>query len=346
MLPYEHGGNVYTGAPVLIDFSANLNPLGMPEAVKRALTEDPSRFEKYPDPSCSDLRRAIAAYHGLDAKDILPGNGADDMIYRLCTVLRPKKVLLTAPSFSEYAKAAVTAGAELKYHTLSEENGFSLTDAFLQDITEDVDLVWLCSPNNPTGRTVSPALLRLAADRCRTVGARLVIDECFLCFTDQVSATAWLSEYSCLSVLDAFTKRFAMAGLRLGYLMSRDHGLLARLRDGGPCWNVSGPAQACGVAALENTEGYIREARSIIARESPWLQEQLTALGMKVYPAEANYIFFRSPVPLWNGLREKGLLIRSCDNYPGLREGYYRICVHTHVKNEVLIEALKEVLHV
>ena len=345
MLPYEHGGNVYTGRPVRIDFSSNLNPLGMPETVKRALTEDPTRFEKYPDPSCTDLRRCIADWHGLSPEDILPGNGADDMIYRLCTVLRPNRVLLTAPSFSEYAKAAVSSGASIKYHTLQEKNGFALTEAFLGDITEDVELVWLCTPNNPTGRTIPPPLLRRVADRCEAMSIRLVIDECFLCFSDQPSCVSWLPEYRFLAVLDAFTKRFAMAGLRLGYLMSRDHDLLRRLREGGPCWNVSGPAQIGGIAAMDHTQPYLEQARRIIAQESPWLREQLTLFGMKVYPSDANYLFFYSPFPLQELLREKGLLIRSCDNYPGLGEGFYRICVHTHEKNEILINAVREVLH-
>ena len=345
MQPYEHGGNVYAGAPVRIDFSSNLNPLGMPRAVKNVLTEDPARFEKYPDPSCGDLRRALAAYHGLDPEDVLPGNGADDLIYRLCILLRPKRILLTAPSFSEYAKAALAAGAELKYHVLSEESDFALTDAFLDDVTPDLDQVWLCTPNNPTGRTVPRELLRRTAEKCASHGIRLIVDECFLCFTDQPSCTAWLEEFPCLAVLDAFTKRFAMAGLRLGYLMSRDHGLLNRLRDGAPCWNVSGPAQVCGLAALEQPVPYMEQARRVISLEAPWLREHLTGLGMKVYPSEANYLFFRSPVPLQERLREKGLLIRSCDNYEGLGEGFYRICVHVREKNEMLIEALREVLH-
>ncbi|MBR6951001.1 MAG: aminotransferase class I/II-fold pyridoxal phosphate-dependent enzyme [Oscillospiraceae bacterium] len=345
MQPYEHGGNVYAGPPVTVDFSSNLNPLGMPDAVKQALTADPARFEIYPDPACTALRRAVAAYHGLDPEDILPGNGADDMIYRLCTVLRPKKVLLTAPSFSEYAKAARAAGAELKYHALREADGFAVTEAFCDDITPDVDLVWLCTPNNPTGRTVSPPVLRRAAERCEALGVRLVVDECFLCFTDAPSCTAWLPDFRCLAVLDAFTKRFAMAGLRLGYLMSRDHALLERLREGGPCWNVSGPAQAGGVAALRDPEPYMARARKIIDEEARWLSRQLSDLGMKVYSPEANYVFFRSPFPLAQPLRARGLLIRSCANYPGLGEGYFRVCVHTHEKNVMLIEALREVLH-
>ena len=345
MQPYEHGGNIYTGAPVICDYSSNLNPLGMPEAVKHALTEDPSRFEKYPDPSCTDLRRAIAAFHGLDPEDILPGSGADDLIYRLCMILRPKKVLLTAPSFSEYAKAALAAGAELKYHLLKESDGFAVTEAFIEDITEDVGLVWLCTPNNPTGRTVSPAILRRAAEKCQELGILLVLDECFLCFSGQPSCTAWLSEFSCLAVLDAFTKRFAMAGLRLGYLMSGDRELLRRLRDGAPCWSVSGPAQACGIAALADPLPYMEKSLRIIGEERPWLQRRLIDLGMKVYAPEANYVFFRSPVPLLEPLREKGYLIRPCNNYPGLGEGYYRICVHTHENNVNLIDALREVLH-
>ena len=344
MQRYEHGGNIYGTDRILLDFSANLNPLGMPGSVRTALTEDPSRFEIYPDPDCTALRKRLAEAVGTDPEDILMGNGADDMIYRLAFALRPREVLLTAPGFSEYEKSALQAGARIRYHELSEENGFAVTEAFAGGITDETDLVYLCTPNNPTGNTVPEETIRAAADRCRSVGALLVVDECFLCFTDRASCVRWLEEYPCLVVLDAFTKRYAMAGLRLGYLVSRDHGLLERLKACGPCWNVSGPAQAAGLAALDSGD-YLERSLALIREERLRLAEEMSALGLRVFPPEANFVFFQGPETLYEDLLGRGILIRSCDNYPGLGPGWFRVCVHTHEKNERLLTALREVLH-
>jgi len=342
MQRYEHGGNIYDGSKIILDYSANLNPLGMPAQVQQAIASNPARFEVYPDPECRELKRAIAAYHQVSSADILPGNGADDMIYRLAFAVRPRQVLLMAPSFSEYEKSAAAFGADIRYHELKAENNFTVTEAVLQDITEQTDLVYICTPNNPTGITVPLTLIEKIAQRCQVCSAVLVVDECFICFTGKASCVPLLEKYPSMAVLEAFTKRYAMAGLRLGYLISKNHDLLLKLKNCGPCWNVSGPAQAAGIAAL-TTKDYLADSMKIIAEESAYLKQRLIELGIKVFPSEANYIFFFSEKPLYELLKERGILIRNCDNYPGLTHGYYRICVHTHEKNEKLIQILREV---
>ncbi len=361
---FEHGGNIYTGARITSDFSININPLGMPEGVREAIAAHTDSYDIYPDPHCTSLRGELAEYltahMQTEAEDtsafaaaprtvitpdmLLCGNGADDLIYRMCYALKPRNVLVTAPGFSEYEKASLAAGAQIRYHHLREDEGFILTDAILDDITDDTDIVFVCTPNNPTGRTVDRGLVRRIESTCRECGAYLMLDECFICFTDVPSCRDMLSECPNMVILDAFTKRYAAAGLRLGFMQSADEQLLKLVYDAGPCWNVSTPAQVAGIAALR-AKDYLPESVRHIEKERDFLTERLRKLGITVYPSQANYLLIRTQVPLYERLRERGILIRACDNYIGLDGTYFRICVKHREEELALLEAIEEVMH-
>ena len=291
-----------------------------------------------------DIAASTAARTVITPDMLLCGNGADDLIYRMCYALRPQHVLVTAPTFSEYEKAAMAAGAQVRYHYLKEENGFILTDAILDDITDDIDIVFVCTPNNPTGRTVDRELIRRIERKCRECDAYLLLDECFICFTDVPSCRDMLSECPNMVILDAFTKRYAAAGLRLGFMQSSKKHLLKCIYDAGPCWNVSTPAQVAGTAALR-AQDYLPESVAHIERERTFLTERLRVLGITVYPSQANYLLIRTQVPLYDLLRGRGILIRACDNYIGLDGTYFRICVKHRDEELALLEAIEEVMH-
>ena len=229
---------------------------------------------------------------------------------------------------------------------LRQENRFQLTEEFLDGISPETDVVFLCEPNNPTGVTSPRPLLERVLDRCRETGALLVVDECFGDFLDRPeehTMVPWLEEH--LLILKAFTKFYAMAGLRLGYCLSGNYPLLEAMARAGQPWSVSTPAQAAGAAALEET-GYGRRLRELIQAQRPWLMEQLTALGCSVVPGEANYLLFSCPVPeLEMKLRRRGILIRDCADYDGLGTGWYRVAVRTGPENQRLTAALSEVIH-
>ena len=184
MLRYEHGGDVYGTADAALDFSVNVNPLGMPDGVKHALISHAAEYARYPDPKCRVLCAALADRHGLMPEQVLCGNGAADLIFRIAACFRPKRALVPAPAFSEYERAVTAFGGIMQEHLLSEANGFALTEEFLKDITPETGLVFLCTPNNPTGRLIDPDLIRNIADACRKNGAILVLDECFIGFTE------------------------------------------------------------------------------------------------------------------------------------------------------------------
>lgn len=179
------------------------------------------------------------------------------------------------------------------------------------------------------------------------MGARLVVDECFNEFLDDPAAHTMkgrLSGCENLLILNAFTKIYAMAGLRLGWCACSDEALLARMAKAGPPWAVSGPAQAAGLAALALTD-YPAQVRALVQAQRPRLAQGLARLGLAVYPGEANYLLLHSLHPgLAGAMREQGVLIRDCANYPGLGPGYYRVAVRTEAENDRLLAALAAVL--
>ena len=341
-----HGGDIYS-LDCRLDFSANTNPMGMPEAVARAACESIASAEHYPDTRCRKLRRALALHHRVPEDRMIFGNGAAELIYGLIFALKPKKSLLAVPSFAEYEEALQMCGCGIEYYELKEENTFALQEDYLAHITEEIDLIFLCNPNNPTGVMIEPQLLSRIADRCHEKHVTMILDECFLELTGQAhlrSMIRRLEDTPELFILRAFTKSFAMAGLRLGYGMCSDTELLASVKRYIQPWSVSVPAQEAGLAAVTECDGYLEESRALIERERMFLMSDMRRLGLHVFPGEANYLFFKGPEGLAEKCRAQGILIRDCGNYVTLRPGYYRVAVRTHEENEELIRTLKEVL--
>ena len=343
MQPYDHGGDVYGGPRPKVDFSVNVNPLGMPAQVVEALSPDPAADARYPDPACRALRSALAKHFSISEENILCGNGSADLLMRICAALQPKNVLLPAPTFSEYARCVRLFGGTVKEYPLSENDGFAITDGFLQAVTPDTDMVFLCHPNNPTGRLCPPELVAKLADRCRDTDTYFVVDECFLPFTDGVSALPLLAEHPKLLVLRAFTKIYAMAGLRLGVLLG-NNALLTRIAPYGAQWSVSTVAQRCGVAALAN-EDWIPQSRQFIRIERQRMTAALAACGLIVYPSDANFLLLRAPIPLAEPLKQHGLWVRKCNNFTGLDPHFIRVGIQKPAENDCLLHSIQEVLH-
>ena len=200
-----------------LDFSANVSPLGLPQGVADAIVAALPTADRYPDPLCRELRTALSRAEQLPEPWILCGNGAADLIYRLVWALKPRRALLPAPTFAEYAAALESVGCEVKRETLHEADDFAVTEVFVQAVNQSIDLVFLCQPNNPTGQITPPELVQRLVRRCADCGAVLVVDECFLDFLQQrdaLTAKPLLQTAPNLVILKAFTKLYAMAGLR------------------------------------------------------------------------------------------------------------------------------------
>ncbi len=347
---YTHGGDILTAQAAyggaVLDFSANLNPLGMPAPVAQAVRQAADQCGRYPDPLCRDLRRAIAAHDSVGEEQVVCGNGAADLIFRLVFGLRPRKALVTAPTFSEYEQALACVGCQVARYALDQDRNFDLDRGILDAIGPDTDLVFLCTPNNPTGRLIDGALLLEIAGRCGAAGAVLAVDECFLPLAAGGPGLApWLEEHPNLVLLRAFTKSYAMAGLRLGYCLTANEGLRETLGRFAQPWSVSTPAQAAGLAALTCCPNWAAEGRGFAEGARPGLAVGLAQAGCTVVPGQANYLLFRLPgvADLKEKLLERGILIRSCANYHGLGPDWYRVCVRGEVENRRLLAALREV---
>ena len=300
---------------------------------------------RYPDVRCERLTEALAAYERVEKEMLICGNGAADLIFSLVQALKPKKALLQAPTFAEYAQALETVDCEIEYFD-SSTDGFYVTEKYLDALAKKPDIVFLCNPNNPTGFVLENDLLVKIADVCERQKTFFVVDECFqdfLSYEKKFSLKEKCRDHQYLFILKAFTKRYAMAGLRLGYGITGNQMILDKMERITQPWNVSLPAQEAGVAALKET-AYVEAGLKTVQTELCWLKEKMEALDLKVYDSQANYLFFEGPANLKEECLKKHLLIRSCSNYPSLGEGYFRIAVKQHKDNVKLIEALKEIL--
>lgn len=337
-----HGGDIYTN-DVLLDYSSNMNPAGMPQQVREAVLASADSCSRYPDPYCRELRKRISEADRVPEDRVICGNGAAELIYSYAYCLpKDRPALIVSPTFSEYGDALRAAGVSTAGYMLREEDGFRLTDEILKEDLRGYSAVFLCTPNNPTGVTVEPELL----DRIAGTGARIFCDMCFLDLTedpDRYDVPGFIERHPNVTVLKAFTKSYSMAGLRLGYALSSDSALLEEMSSKTQGWNVSTVAQQAGIAALGCADWLSRSVR-MITEERERLSRELTALGIEIWPSEANYILLRTGTDLYANMLERRILIRDCSNYAGLGRGYYRIAVRRPEDNDIFIDTLKEVM--
>ena len=247
----QHGGNIFRYSDIL-DFSANINPLGMTENIRLAIERSAKDAEKYPDPFCTELREKIALHENTVPERIVCGNGADDLIFRAVHALKPKKALVCQPTFSEYSRALSETDCKITEYPLSESEEFELNQDFIQSLSPDLDMCILCTPNNPTGKLIQPEILSQISERCRENGIILMCDECFMGFVKnsaKYSIVNFMNKNSI--VLKAFTKIFAVPGIRLGYAVCGDTETACKLSESGQFWSVSSVAQAVGITALD-----------------------------------------------------------------------------------------------
>ena len=309
-MSYVHGGDVYRRA-VDLDYSVNINPLGMPPRACQAAKHGVDQSTAYPDWKVEKLRDAVVSFLNRKFVAVAPewisfGNGAADLIYRLMQVLRPQQVIVAAPAFAEYSVAAERVGAQVVPVYLSEADDFSFIPAveaaFIRAIERapSGSAVFLCNPNNPDGNVIRAEVLQRIAAVCEAHHSWLLVDECFLPFLRSeihYSMVPSLRAFEHLVILRAFTKIYGMPGLRLGYMLTVAQALTDAVRATMTPWEINLPAQLAGVAALEETE-FVEKTRTLIRAERAFLVQTLPTLPYveKVYVpvSDANFILFRT----------------------------------------------------
>ena len=344
-----HGGDIYRNS-IHFDFSVNINPLGVPSEVQWVLTEAALHSNKYPDIYHEKLIKNTAEVFDVLEDDIVYGNGASEIIMAICHLISPKTAMLVAPCFLGYEKCikGASPSCDITYHYLKEEDGFILKEDIIEDLlTKRPKLLFLTNPNNPNGLLADKMLLKDIIKTCEKSGTMIVIDECFLALTGHqkdLSIISSIRDYKSVIVLRAFTKSFAIPGVRLGYAICSKKDIADGIKRHLPEWNLSIFAQMAGAECLKHLD-FVNEAVSLINTERNYMINTLKELGLKVYPSDVNFILFKSKdFNLKEKLIEFGILIRDCSDFEGLDKGYYRVAVKSHKENEGLISALESVL--
>ncbi|MBO8154754.1 threonine-phosphate decarboxylase CobD [Thermovirga sp.] len=353
-----HGGNIYEVSREfvvkekdIVDFSANINPLGLSPLAKKNVVERLSLQRNYPDPDYLELRRAISGYLNVPLNDIIVGNGATELIYLFFRSLKPSSVLIPIPTFSEYERAARLAGCKTRHFLLEERDDFRLSSNKLIRNLEGVEAVVLCNPNNPTGTVLPKQEIKEIAHFCKERNILMLIDEAFVEFVDDESyaaAVGLLGEFKNMIVIRAFTKFFGIPGMRLGYGITKSVKIKEAIQSFKEPWSVNGLAAAAGIAALGDEE-YIKKSKSIISVERKYLLEELSKFSwLKPFSTCANFILVKildkeiSSSALRQKLIPFGVLIRDASNFLGLNNSFFRVAVRDREDNDKLILALKK----
>ena len=341
-----HGGNIHLFRRKMggekqdvIDFSANINPLGPPEWLRSVLSRAVADLGHYPDPDCHDLIDSIASYGEYPRSQIVPANGSTELLYLLPRILPCKRVLIPVPAYIDYARAVRLAGKPVEEVVMSEQGGFNLDPLQLVRHIKAQDLLIIGSPNNPTGALVRPTVIyQLASDFPETF---FLVDEAFLDFVEDGESVGGKLEN--IFTLNSLTKFFALPGLRLGYGVFSGE-IANQLREHLPPWTVNSLAQTIGARALQDTSYHEQTRRTCtLLRES--FTEKLRCISeLTVHAGNANYIFIRlsgnlASREIADRLAGQGILIRCCDNYTGLDNSFIRVAVRTEAENSRLAEA-------
>lgn len=358
---HTHGGNIHkylndTGLPIdkIADFSASINPFGLPKSVEKTIVQNIKMLAHYPQPQSEQLKRKLAAFHNIKHTDLITGNGSIELIYLIPRLLKVKSGLVITPTFSEYETALKLCPAQVIFFNTLEQNNFEIEESKLLPLIKKAGLVFLCNPNNPTGSILSGDRILKLLNTARKCNTFFVIDETFMDFTKDeryFSLLAAASKYRNLLILRSLTKFFAFAGLRLGYGIGHPQTIKLLSQHQFP-WNINFLAQIAAQKALEESS-YIKKSKDFIQNEKEYLFNQLKQIqGLKIFPANVNFILCRlkntskikDVKELYAKLAQEGIFIRDCSNFQGLNDKFFRVAVKTRKQNQRLLRLLKSVI--
>lgn len=356
MINRIHGGNIWSylrKKNKVIDFSANINPLGLLPRVKEVLLKNIDTLIHYPDPESKDLKNGIAAFHNLHQNNILVGNGSIELIHLIPHALKARNVLIVGPTFSEYEFAAKSNGGQPIFVMAREEDNFKIDIFKIKKFIPKVDLIFLCNPNNPTAFLMPKTDILNLLDLCKKYNTFLIIDEVFMDFvqdSQEITLVAEAVKHNWIIVLKSLTKFFALAGLRLGYLIGH-RSIISQISKFQYPWNVNSLAQVVAREVIKD-KAYLKISKAFILEERNYLFKNLKKIkGLKVYYPSSNFVFCKlenckvqGSKDLSKKLFKMGIIIRSCHNFRGLDERFFRIAVRKRPENKGLISNLKEIL--
>ncbi len=340
-----HGG---AAPPDALDFSASLNPLGPPAAALAAYRAAAASIARYPEPYPHGLAAQFARRHGIAPDRVVAGNGSTQLIHLIARALCSRRPFVAIPTFSEIANALVIAGAPPRSIVARRERDFALDKKqVLRALDQGADAIFIGRPNSPTGAMLPVADAAEIAAACGGRRCWCVFDEAFMDFAgEEHSAIPLTAENSYLIVLRSLTKVFAIAGLRLGYLVAGSE-TARRLREAQEPWSVNIAAERVGAACLEAEAGFIAESRRLIETERAYITDALASIGgLRVFSSCANFLMFelselQRPIAFAAHALARGIAVRDLRALPGCAPGMYRVAIRGHEDNERLLAAVR-----
>ncbi len=353
MIENGHGGDIFAlpekERESILDFSININPLGMSpkgkEAMLAHLDKDAAR---YPDVLCRDMKAALAQLYGMPEECITCGNGATELMYAFTRVFQPSTVYVPAPAFSEYRQAAEAQEIPVSSFLLDAGRGFRPLGTHFLNLIKPHSLIYLGNPNNPDGQLLDRDVLDHVIQRAEETESQVMVDESFIDFVgNTASVRSYIAAHPCLSVVMSLTKFYAVPGLRIGVLFSAAP-IAEALQKALYPWNVNGLVQRYMTEAAKDRD-YQEASRIYVASERMRMEKVLGTLEkVTVYPSTVNFILLRLKEHTARWLQEQllpqGILIRQCGNYECLDDSFFRVAVRKKEENDRLLTALKEVL--
>ena len=338
----------------IVSFSANVNPLGISPMMRSALIEQIDCITSYPDREYTSLRQQISAYTGAPLEHIVVGNGSTELISLFIQLEHPKKALILGPTYSEYEREISLGGGTSLYYPLKEENGFilDLTD-FQKHLSESLDLLVICNPNNPTSSAVPQQTMRKILDDCKRYDICVLVDETYVEFApdcEAVTCVPLTRYYNNLVILRGVSKFFASPGLRLGYAITGHDDLIKRINTVKNPWTINSLAAIAGELMFSDKD-YIAQTKALTAKERTRICQELnTWKTVKVYNPQANFVLIRiekegvTAEDLFEHAIRRKMMIRNCSTFPFLNNRYIRFCFMAPEQNDALLSCLRELL--
>lgn len=334
----------------ITSFSANVNPLGISPVLRQTLSEKIDAITSYPDRDYVSLRKKIADYAGTDFENIIVGNGSTELISLFIQIEHPKKAVVIGPSYSEYEREIALGGGTTLYYPLREEDGFFLNTAdFISHLKDDIDLLVLCNPNNPTSTCITNKSMRLILDACMQHGIYVMVDETYVEFADntaQITSVPLTNYYNNLVILRGTSKFFAAPGLRLGYAVTGNRDLIKTINTRKNPWTINSLAAIAGEIMFQD-EAYIQKTRELISSERRRMYELFAARDdFKVYEPSGNFMLVKILRPeltsqdLFDRAIREEMMIRDCSTFPFLDDKFIRFCFMKPDMNDKLAECI------
>ncbi len=334
----------------IISFSANVNPLGISPKLRTGISDKIDCITTYPDRDYVSLRQSIADYCSTELENIIVGNGSTELISLVIQIQQPKKAMILGPTYSEYEREISLGGGKTIYYPLREENDFKLSvEHFISKLSEDIDMLVICNPNNPTGTAINHHDMRKILDVCKECGIFVMVDETYVEFAEnvsEISSVILTRTYTNIIILRGTSKFFAAPGLRLGYAICSNTDLMSTMNQRKDPWTINSIAVVSGNIMFKDID-YIKTTRDLITKERKRMFELFdNSDRFKAYWPHGNFMLLKilderlTSQELFDRCIKKGLMIRDCSTFPYLDEKYIRFCFMNPEDNDKLAETL------